>query len=366
MVKKKMTVTDIKHLIKRANFRLEDEDFTAARADYEVILAQDDKISEALVGLGDCCFGLGEYEASEDAYRRLLLETPSDPDALFGLAAVLRVTECYEEAISLYERGFDEEPERTEAFWELAYSREMSGDKDGAKRAYKSCLAHHPDHGMAAHLLAAMTGTKTERAPADYIRDLFDDYAESFETSLVQKLEYRTPRIIADLIIKASDQSSLGSVIDLGCGTGLLGEQIEKHCENLEGIDISGKMLEKAQDKNIYRKLIKQDIIEYISNTDLAFDFFIAVDVFVYMGDLSEIFRLIKHRNRNEGKLVFSTEHFPGEGYFLEKTGRYSHSENYIKSLCLEFGYVITHFKIQDIRKDEGRNIRGGIYILEF
>mgnify|MGYP001308948096 FL=1 len=41
MVKKKMTVTDIKHLIKRANFRLEDEDFTAARADYEVILAQD-------------------------------------------------------------------------------------------------------------------------------------------------------------------------------------------------------------------------------------------------------------------------------------------------------------------------------------
>ena len=146
---------------------MEDEDFTAARADCEVILAQDDKISEALVGLGDCCFGLGEYEASEDAYRRLLLETPSDPDALFGLAAVLRVTECYEEAISLYERGFDEEPERTEAFWELGISR--MAIRDGAKRAYKSLSPLIIRTGMAAHLLAAMTGTKTERAPADYI-----------------------------------------------------------------------------------------------------------------------------------------------------------------------------------------------------
>ena len=98
----------------------------------------------------------------------------------------------------------------------------------------------------------------------------------------------------------------------------------------------------------------------------MAIDFFIAVDVFVYMGDLSEIFRLIMHRNRNEGKLVFSTEHFHGEGYYLERTGRYSHSENYIKNLCLKFGYTIIHCEIQNIRKDEGQYIKGGIYILKF
>ncbi|MAI12243.1 MAG: hypothetical protein CBD27_11530, partial [Rhodospirillaceae bacterium TMED167] len=124
-----MIVVDITQLIERARSHLDEDDFEAARADYEAILKQNSGTPEALIGLGDCCFGLGEYEVSEEAYRSALQAAPSDPDALFGLAAVLRVTEYFEEAVSLYERGFDAEPGRTEAYWELAYSREMSGDK---------------------------------------------------------------------------------------------------------------------------------------------------------------------------------------------------------------------------------------------
>ena len=69
----------------------------------------------------------------------------------------------------------------------------MSGDKEGAEIAYRSCLAQHPDHGMASHLLAAMTGAKTIRAPKNYVRDLFDDYAETFDKDLVSDLNYVVP-----------------------------------------------------------------------------------------------------------------------------------------------------------------------------
>ena len=150
-----MSVSHVSDAIKTAQLTLENDDFEGSQKEFESILLVDGKNVAALIGLGDSCFGLGDYASAEAAYRKTLIMEPSNPDALFSLAATLRVSEYYEEAITLYELGFDEEPDRTEAYWELAYSLEMLGDKVGAEQAYKNCLRHHPEHGMAAHLLAA-------------------------------------------------------------------------------------------------------------------------------------------------------------------------------------------------------------------
>ena len=158
----------------------------------------------------------------------------------------------------------------------------------------------------------------------------------------------------------------LGSIIDLGCGTGLFGMEIKQFCGHLEGIDLSEKMLDEAKGKCVYNKLIKQDIITYLSNENLNFDYFIATDVFVYIGDLRDVFRLIKSRNKTGGKLAFSTEDYDGDGFFLEQSGRYSHSKTYIESLCKNFGYELRHFETQPLRKDKTQFITGGLYLLDF
>ena len=118
--------------------------------------------------------------------------------------------------------------------------------------------------------------------------------------------------------------------------------------------------------KNIYNELIKQDILGYLANSDLNFDYFIATDVFVYVGDLSDVFHLIKSRNKTGGKLVFSTENYDGDGFFLEQSGRYSHSKTYIESLSEKFAYQLRHFKTHPLRKEENQYIIGGLYILDF
>jgi predicted TPR repeat methyltransferase len=125
-------------------------------------------------------------------------------------------------------------------------------------------------------------------------------------------------------------------------------------------------MLDKAKEKNIYNNLIKQDILDYLSNEDLNFDYFVSTDVFVYIGDLFDVFRLIKSRNKTEGKLAFSTEHYEGERFCLEKSGRYSHSKKYIESLCKTFGYKLNHFETKALRKEKNQYISGGFYLLEF
>ena len=127
-----------------------------------------------------------------------------------------------------------------------------------------------------------------------------------------------------------------------------------------------GERKPKAKERNVYNKLIKQDIVAYLSNASLNFDYFVSTDVFVYVGDLSDVFRLIKSRNKTGGKLVFSTEDYNGDGFFLEQSGRYSHSKKYIESLCEKFGYKLRHFETQNLRKEKNQYISGGLYLLEF
>ena len=61
-----------------------------------------------------------------------------------------------------------------------------------------------------------------------------------------------------------------------------------------DNIDLSKRMLDQAKKKNIYNELIKEDIVTYLSNNYFDFDYFVSLDVFIYIGDLSNIFKLIK------------------------------------------------------------------------
>ena len=112
-------------------------------------------------------------------------------------------------------------------------------------------------------------------------------------------------------------------------------------------------MLKLANQKNVYDKLSHSDILEYLSNMTVSFDYYIALDVFIYVGELTEIFRLIGSKNKKPSYLVFSTEHTELDGYHILKSGRYSHSKSYIESLCKKFDY--NSFSTANLRKE--RNI---------
>lgn len=103
-----------------------------------------------------------------------------------------------------------------------------------------------------------------DSVPAEYISKLFDDYALSFESSL-HELKYIVPSIIVNELHKS--HKVFYSILDLGSGTGLLGDEITK--SNLTncmiGLDLSRKMLEVSLEKKTYNILVSTDILTFLS-----------------------------------------------------------------------------------------------------
>ena len=332
----------------------------------QIAVALSPKDAEAHNNLGNTLKELGRLDEALASCKQAIVLKPDYAEALYNLGNTLKELGRLDEAEASYRQAIALKPDHAEAHSNLGNTLKLLGRLDKAVASYSQAVALKPGYAEAKHMLAALTGETTKTAPRDYVENLFDDYAAKFESSLVDNLEYGIPRAIAEMIIKGNEFDFLGTIADLGCGTGLFGVEINQFCEHLEGVDLSEKMLNKAEEKSVYNKLIKQDIVDYLSNVSLNFDYFVSADVFVYIGDLSEVFRLIKFRNKKAGRLVFSTENYDGDGFFLEPSGRYSHSKKYIEDLCVKFGYELCHYETQMLRKEKNQYIRGGLYILEF
>ena len=201
------------------------------------------------------------------------------------------------------------------------------------------------------------------KCDTDQVIQEYNDLANSYDENSLHQTWGRQMLAFSSnyLVLSPGDR-----FLDLGCGTGLTGMEVKEFCTKLEGIDLSNSMLEISRKKNVYDKLTQRDIVDYLLKEELDFDYFISADVFVYIGDLSDVFRLIKSRNRSRGRLVFSTEHTDKDGFVLKKTGRYSHSKKYIESLCKKFDYRLSHFEKFDLRKESNNFLTGGLYLLDF
>jgi tetratricopeptide (TPR) repeat protein len=112
-------------------------------------------------------------------------------------------------------------------FGMLGHTLSSLGRHADAAQAYDEALKLGPEDPYVRHLVAA-SGYRVgaDRAPVDYVRTVFDGYAGRFEEHLIN-LGYRVPGLIrrAFLSLLPIENAIPGPtrVLDLGCGTGLVG-----------------------------------------------------------------------------------------------------------------------------------------------
>ncbi len=327
----------------------------------------------ALIAEGATANQGGDFEGAAAAYRPALHLAPENSEAAFGLAAAFRALGDYREAERFYSRALAIDPAPAEPYWELGYTREMLGDNPGAAAAYKECLARDAGHGVARHLLDALTGTTTDAAPDDYVAALFDDYAEDFERSMTEDLHYSVPvsmaaKLAAICGAKVWGPSGAGPAqfhrgLDLGAGTGLTGAAIAAFTGDLDGVDLSSEMLELAKARGIYSQTFVAGMTEFLdepmAGAHLHYDLMVSGDALVYVGDLAPLFAGAYRRLNPGGWFLFTVELANGDDFTLRSTGRYAHGPEYLQRSAGAAGFEPVSLEPITPRRDGSHDIQG-------
>lgn len=127
---------------------------------------------------------------------------------------------------------------------------------------------------------------------------LYHDWASTYDKHLEEGLQYIGPAEIAGLLAEAlADRTAL--VLDVGCGTGLVGEYLVAHgFSAIDGLDFSPQMLAVAAQKALYRELIQANLNGDLDLPDQIYDAAISCGTFTHghvgAGALDEILRLLK------------------------------------------------------------------------
>lgn len=74
---------------------------------------------------------------------------------------------------------------------------------------------------------------------------------------------YLSPERVAALVVEHVGTGGEAPILDLACGTGFLGERLRaRGFANLTGADLSAGMLQRAEAKAVYRRLLRADLHE--------------------------------------------------------------------------------------------------------
>lgn len=274
----------------------------------------------------------------------------------------------HDKVILLLKRAIRHYPNEYNFHQQLGYLYSRLGKINDSAKYYKQALALRPDSMEIKHFCDATTGNTTTLAPRAYIVDLFDRYAPNFEHSLVENLVY-TGHITVAAALKPhiSAHQTLDHVIDIGCGTGLVGQELVQHFKisHLVGVDLSAKMLELAADKKIYHSLHNADLLEYLRTREQPVDLIISSDVMIYVGDLEPLIENCHRLLKPGGFYAFNIEQLKRGNYKLSVTGRYQHSLQYIKSVYKRYHFSKMYSQTIELRKESGNMVAGYLVLLQ-
>ena len=260
-------------------------------------------------------------------------------------------------------------------------AEKKQGSMKRAQGFFRKALQINPTDGHALVQLASIDEGATSEVKAldaDYVGSLFDGYSSRFESELVDVLQYKGHTLVYEALVTALKRLgrsplTIKKVIDLGCGTGLLGELIanEMPWVELSGVDLSARMVEISRERqsrrgNVYTSVNQEDAATYLSTIKIhSIDAILASDVFIYVGDISNLLAESSKCLGKDGVLGFTVEnYYGGPGLKLLKSGRFGHSLSYIKQVVLENGFEVLIWKDCVLRQQGGVDVNGASVIL--
>ncbi len=325
--------------------------------------------------LGGLYIAAGRKVEARDAYRRATVVAPAMGEAWYNYGICLRDEGDVEGALSALRTSLARQPGYSQSYEALATVLYQVGRTQEAAEVYREWAVHEPHSAKARHMVAAVFQRDVPaRAADDYVRELFDGAARSFDSNL-GKLNYRAPELVVASLVqeaqvahgaatRADAAAVLGSVLDAGCGTGLCGPLLRSHCARLVGVDLSSQMIERARARQCYDELVVAELCAFMRSRPGLFNAIVSADTLVYFGALEEPLGAARDALQPQGLLVFTLEALPAtvsHDYRLEAHGRYSHDEQYVRKSLAASGFAVTGLAAATLREESGEPVTGAV-----
>ena len=277
--------------------------------------------------------------------------------------------------------------------------------RENADNALKNSITLDATNTKAEELLQMISGPEGsvhERKPKEFMAELFDSFADTFDEKLVNDLQYVVPGLVGDAA--ESFRPRYQNILDAGCGTGLAGRYLKPLIVDggaMIGVDASQKMLDiaakcttkkgcgldrepnegrKGKEEALYDDLLVLDLEDMtVQNTlykgsrsagasgnSQGFDLIVAADVLVYFGSLSSVLQTFAKLSTNRAGLIFSCERATEEeaplGWRLLASGRFSHTKQHALEAASSAGYDLVSYEEIVPRMERGEEVDGHLF----
>jgi len=131
----------------------------------------------------------------------------------------------------------------------------------------------------------------------------YDEWAKGYDADLAS-WSYQAPAVVADIVVSRDPQA--GAVLDVGCGTGLVGRALRARGfgGRALGIDISQASLEIARQGGAYDSVEQADLQQRLPLADDSVDASVCVGVMTYLPEVEAVWREFARVVRPEGLVV--------------------------------------------------------------
>ncbi len=168
------------------------------------------------------------------------------------------------------------------------------------------------------------------------------NWANDYDSTRVKEMKYRAPEILALAINNSIKEPKLVPIIvDAAIGTGLLSQKLQRHFKSavIHGLDFSGSMLKKAQEKKVATFLKKCDLQkEYWPVESGTADIVACSGALEHIDNLSHFFAEASRALKKGGILGLT---HATSGYIRDSKEVRNYSKKYIQQLTKNAGFKV-------------------------
>ncbi len=353
----KINPHNVAAMLNLANIETNEQLFAEAEKKYKQALDLEPNNIDAHLNYANMLYLQNRLNEALDEYRAVILLNPKSAAASNNIGVILRDLGTYDDALGLFFNAFALDQTKEEYSLNIAETLVLfyRQDPENAKKIAQNWLKNAPNNIYAQHTCASFNGEKIENNKV-YTEKLFDNFADNYELVL-KRIDYSLPRSIRELAGNVE-----GAIVDLGCGSGLVGQALKTPQNHIIGVDISRNMINQAAKKGVYKQLVKGDVVAFCQKklADIKPSLVVLADVLGYIGNLAPLFEALKGY-----KTCFSIELSADGDYKLNEAGRFIYNPQYVENVLQQNGFKIIAKKETVLRKEDGKDVNGLLYLVQ-